>query len=92
MTLTLATPAVFGQEVKLTYTVPASNPLQDLFGNDAGALTNHLVENVTIVLPVVSIAAVHPKAAPLLADAAFRLTASPAPAVGPRGDALDRAG
>ena len=80
VTLTLATPAVFEQEVKLTYTVPASNPLQDLFGNDAGALTNHLVENVTIVLPVVSIAAVHPKAAPLLADAEFRLTASPAPA------------
>ena len=80
VTLTLATPAVFGQVVTLTYTVPASNPLQDLFGNPAGALTNHPVTNETIVLPVVSIAAVHPKAAPLLADAAFRLTASPAPA------------
>ena len=79
VTLTLATPAVFEQEVKLTYTVPASNPLQDLFGNDAGALTNHLVENETTVLPVVSIAAVHPKAAPGLGDAEFRLTASPAP-------------
>ena len=79
VTLTLARPAVFEQEVTLTYTVPATNPLQDLFGNDAGALTNHLVENVTIVLPVVSISAVHPKAAPLLADAQFRLTASPAP-------------
>ena len=43
VTLTLATPAVFGQTVTLTYTAPASNPLQDLFGNDAGALTNHLV-------------------------------------------------
>ena len=80
VTLTLARPAVFEQEVTLTYTVPATNPLQDLFGNDAGALTNHLVENKTIVLPVVSISAVHPKAAPLLADAQFRLTASPAPA------------
>ena len=80
VTLTLATPAVFGQVVTLTYTVPASNPLRDLFGNPAGALTNHPVTNETIVLPVVSIAAVHPKAAPLLADAAFRLTASPAPA------------
>ena len=66
--------------MRLTYTVPATNPLQDLFGNDAGALTNHPVENETIVLPVVSISAVHPKAAPLLADAAFRLSASPAPA------------
>ena len=79
VTLTLATPAVFGQTVTLTYTAPASNPLQDLFGNDAGALTNHPVTNKTIVLPVVSISAVHPKAAPLLADAQFRLTASPAP-------------
>ena len=79
VTLTLATPAAHGQTVRLTYTVPASNPLQDLAENPAGALTNHPVENVTIVLPVVSISAVHPKAAPLLADAEFRLTASPAP-------------
>ena len=80
VTLTLATPAVFEQVVTLTYTVPAANPLRDLFGNPAGALTNHPVTNETIMLPVVSIAAVHAKAAPLLADAAFRLTASPAPA------------
>ena len=80
VTLTLATPALLGQTVTLTYTVPAANPLRDLFGNPAGALTNHPVTNETIVLPVVSIAAVHAKAAPLLADAVFRLTASPAPA------------
>ena len=30
VTLTLATPAAHGQTVRLTYTVPASNPLQDL--------------------------------------------------------------
>ena len=82
VTLTLATPAMFGDTVRLTYTVPATNPLQDLAGNDAGALTNHPVTNDTIVLPVVSISAVHPKAAPWLADAQFRLTASPAPAEG----------
>ena len=80
VTLTLATPAVFGQVVTLTYTAPATNPLQDLFGNDAGALTNYEVTNDTIVLPVVSISAVHAKAAPWLADAQFRLTATPAPA------------
>ena len=80
VTLTLATPAVFGETVTLTYTVLATNPLRDLFGNPAGALANHPVSNETIVLPVVSIAAVHAKAAPLLADAVFRLTASPAPA------------
>ena len=83
VTLTLATPAVFGETVTLTYTVPATNPLRDRFGNPAGALTNHPVTNETtvlVVLPVVSIEAVHAKAAPLLADAQFRLTASPAPA------------
>ena len=83
VTLTLATPAVLGETVTLTYTVPATNPLRDLFGNPAGALTNHPVTNETtvlVVLPVVSIEAVHAKAAPLLADAQFRLTASPAPA------------
>ena len=81
VTLTLATPAAHGQTVTLTYTAPATNPLQDLFGNDAGALTDHPVTNETIVLPVVSIAALHgAKAAPLLADAVFRLSASPAPA------------
>ena len=80
VTLTLATPAAHGQTVRLTYTVPTTNLVRDLFGNDAGALTNHLVENVTIVLPVVSIAAVHAKAAPGLGDAEFRLSASPAPA------------
>ena len=82
VTLTLATPAVFEQTVRLTYTVPASNPLQDLAGNPAGALMppGYEVTNKTIVLPVVSIAAEHPKAAPWLADAQFRLSASPAPA------------
>ena len=79
VTLTLATPAAHGQTVRLTYTVPGSNPLQDPFGNPAGELDNHPVENETIVLPVVSIAAEHAKAAPGLADAEFRLTASPAP-------------
>ena len=81
VTLTLATPAAHGQTVRLTYTVPGTNPLRDLFGNDAGALANHPVINETIVLPVVSISAEHgAKAAPLLADAVFKLTASPAPA------------
>ena len=80
VTLTLATPAAHGQTVRLTYTVPGSNPLQDPFGNPAGELDNHPVENETIVLPVVSISAMHPKAAPGLADAQFRLSASPAPA------------
>ena len=80
VTLTFASAPAEGATVTLTYTAPATNPLRDLFGNPAGELDNHPVTNETIVLPVVSIAAVHPKAAPLLADAQFRLTASPAPA------------
>ena len=82
--LTLATPAMNGQTVTLTYTAPGSNPLQDLFGNAAVSRPSTgkpevAVTNETIVLPVVSISAKHPKAAPLLADAVFELTASPAP-------------
>ena len=81
VTLTLATPAAHGQTVTVTYTVPGSNPLQDLAGNAAEKLENYEVENKTIVLPVVSIEA-EPgaKAAPLLApDAVFKLRTSPAP-------------
>ena len=80
VTLTLATPALFGQTVTLTYMVPTTNPVQDLAENLAGKLDNRPVENETIVLPVVSISAEHAKAAPGLADAVFKLTASPAPA------------
>ena len=83
VTLTLATPAAAGQTMTVSYTVPTGTgamPLLDLNGIAAAALTDEMVTNQTIVLPVVSVAAVHPKAAPGLADAQFRLTASPAPA------------
>ena len=47
VTLTLATAASAGDTVTLTYTVPGSNPVQDLAGNDAGALTDQSVTNNT---------------------------------------------
>ena len=65
VTLTFASAPAEGATVTLAYTVPASNPVKDAAGNPAGVLTNHPVTNETIVVPVVSIAAVHPKAAPL---------------------------
>ena len=47
VTLTLATAAQAGQTVSLGYTVPGSDPVQDLAGNDAVALTGEAVTNNT---------------------------------------------
>jgi uncharacterized repeat protein (TIGR02059 family) len=43
--LTLASPVTVGQTVTVTYTVPATSPLQDLAGNDAVGITNKPVSN-----------------------------------------------
>ena len=45
VTLTLATAAAYGDTVTLNYTVPLTNPVRDLAGNDAGALLNLHVTN-----------------------------------------------
>ena len=47
VTLTLATGATAGDTVMLGYTRPAANPLQDLAGNDAAALSSRTVTNYT---------------------------------------------
>lgn len=47
VTLTLATPAVFGDTVTVGYTVPGSNPIRDTAGNSAGALVSQAVTNNT---------------------------------------------
>ena len=47
VTLTLATAAVNGDTVTVSYTVPSSNPVQDLAGDDAAALTDQSVTNNT---------------------------------------------
>ena len=47
VTLTLATAATAGDTVTLGYTRPAADPLQDLAGNDAAALSSRAVANYT---------------------------------------------
>ncbi len=54
VTLTLGTAATAGQAVTVTYTVPATNPIQDLAGNDAAALSSQAVTNNTPAPPRVS--------------------------------------
>ena len=56
VTLTLGTAATAGQTVTVTvtYTVPATNPIQDLAGNDAAALSSQAVTNNTPAPPPVS--------------------------------------
>ncbi len=50
--LRLGTTATAGQTVTVSYTKPATNPIQDLAGNDAAALTNQSVTNDTPVVPL----------------------------------------
>lgn len=47
VTLTLSTPSVVDNTVTVSYTVPGSNPIRDLAGNSATALTNYAVTNAT---------------------------------------------
>ena len=47
VTLTLSTGAASSDTVTVTYTVPTSNPVQDLAENDAAALSAHAVVNYT---------------------------------------------
>lgn len=47
VTLTLATPAVVGNSVTVNYTVPGVNPIRDINGNVAVALSGQAVTNST---------------------------------------------
>ena len=47
VTLTLATSVAHGESVTVSYTVPASNPLQDIAGNAAAAVSDYTVSNLT---------------------------------------------
>ena len=57
VTLTLSSAVTDGQTVTLSYTVPASNPIQDAASNGADALTNQAVTNNTdTIAPALSTA------------------------------------
>ena len=62
VTLTLASDVMEGETVTVSYTVPGTNPIQDPQGNDAAALTNEAVTNLTIALPDITIEADRPTA------------------------------
>jgi hypothetical protein len=47
VTLTLASGVLFGQSVTVAYTMPATNPTQDLAGNDAASFSAAAVTNNT---------------------------------------------
>jgi uncharacterized repeat protein (TIGR02059 family) len=47
VTLTLASPVVGGETVAISYAVPGTNPVQDVAGNDAIALTGQTVTNTS---------------------------------------------
>ena len=51
VTLTLDAPVQGGQTVRLSYSPPSTNPLQDLYGEDAAELSNELITNNTDVPP-----------------------------------------
>ena len=48
VTLTLSSPVTAGATVTLSYTVPTANPVQDVAGNDAAAIGNRSVTNMTM--------------------------------------------
>ena len=47
VTLTMASSVIHSSVVLLSYTVPTNNPIQDTSGNDAAAITNQAVTNLT---------------------------------------------
>ena len=47
VTLTLATAVLYDQSVRVSYSKPTTNPLQDIAGNDAAGLSNQTVTNNT---------------------------------------------
>ena len=58
VTLTLSTPVLGGQTVRLSYAPPPTDPLQDLDGEDAAQLTNVTIANNTGVPPMLDSAEV----------------------------------
>jgi uncharacterized protein (TIGR02145 family)/uncharacterized repeat protein (TIGR02059 family) len=56
--LTLASPIIYGDLITVTYTKPASNPLQTTAGGQAAGFTAQVVTNNCMVLPTLTTTAV----------------------------------
>ena len=80
ITLTLATAAAHGDTVRLSYTVPVSNPVQDEDGNEAVALTGQAVTNNTpdTTAPALSTATVDGTSLTLTYDETLDTASTPA--------------
>ena len=81
VTLTLASAVSPGDTVTVSYTVPVTDPVQDLAGNDAAALTGQAVVNITAdtTVPVLSTATVDGASLVLTYDEALDEGSTPAP-------------
>ena len=79
VTLTLSAAVTSGDTVTVSYVVPGTNPLRDVAGNNAAALTNAVVTNNTLAPPAVSISAVNASVTEGM-PAAFTVAANRAPA------------
>ena len=82
VTLTLSSAVTSGQTVRVNYTVPDANPIQDAAGNDAAALSDRAVTNSTpdTTAPVLSTAAVNGTTLTLTYNEALNTTSTPAAA------------
>ena len=96
VTLTLSSPVLGGQEVRLSYAPPQTDPLQDLTGEDAAALTRELIANNTGLPPALDKAEVDRDILTLTYNKALDDTSQPAVAaytvkVGGTGRTVDSA-
>ncbi len=72
--LTLASPVLYGNVVKVTYTKPASNPLQTASGGQAESINAQTVSNKVNSLNPVYVSSAIENATPSLLEISFNLT------------------
>ncbi len=80
VTLTLASAVNAGDTVTVSYVVPGSNPVEDVAGNDATALNNQAVTNVTndTTVPTLTTAAINGSTLTLTYDEPLNGSSDPA--------------
>ena len=83
VTLTLTTALAEGAAVALSYVVPSANPLQDVAGNEAVALTNQAVTNQTdVTAPTFASAGTSDRGDTIAVEFGEALDAAHVPAIG----------